>query len=120
MSWIVYEVPPIDFGWHHLKTVKETAVAILEFDDRSTEELDVDSSAMDAFLQRWESAKYAARASGWEGDFRNEPCVFWLPSDDDFTSGFVFKQDNNGTTYVISPLEIPALNEYRTEQPFCP
>jgi hypothetical protein len=62
------------------------------------------------FLALWESAKQAASDAGWDGDFRNDPVAFWLPDDTEFRLGFVIKQDNNGTTYVISPFELPNVN----------
>lgn len=109
MNWIVYALGPIDHDWDMLKTVRETVAEIARHDDELTPPHDLDSERVQSFLQSWESAKKAARASGWEGDFRHAPCVFWLPSETDFVHGFVFKQDNNGTTFVVSPQELPAL-----------
>ena len=67
---------------------------------------------LDEFSKRWETAKDAAFAAGWEGGFREEPRVFLVPDECDFLIGFVIKQDNNGTTYVMSPVEMPHLKEY--------
>jgi hypothetical protein len=33
----------------------------------------------------------------------------WLPYDTEFAYGFVWKQDNNGTTFVASPVPMPWL-----------
>jgi len=109
MNWHVYALPAIDFGWGHVKTVKETLVAIAG----SQEELDhpdgLDTANAKVFLDAWESAKAAALGNGWEGDFRHEPSVFWLPSEGYFDYAFVFKQENDGATFVVSPHALPWL-----------
>lgn len=114
MTWLVYPLmSPIDFGWEQLKTVADTAALIGETSARNralhghsfvVEELEIDE-----FLREWESAKAAASSSGWQGDFRHDPVVFWVPSDAGFTYGFVIKQDNNGETYVVSKVPLPYL-----------
>lgn len=111
MSWIVYSVGPIDHGWEHLKTVKETLAVIATTEDEFLENGDIDTGTVTEFLQNWESAKQAAQSNGWEGDFRHEPRVFWLPSEVNFVYAFVFKQDNNGTTFVVSPQALPTMQE---------
>ena len=53
--------------------------------------------------------------SGWEGDVRDGTgiYVFAVPGEESDTEvGFVFKQDNNGTTFVISPVELPHLRDH--------
>ena len=107
--WIVYSVGPIDHGWENLKTVRQTLSEIMNSEDDFLEKYDIPTESIDSFLKRWESAKEAARRHGWEGDFRHEPYVFWLPSEVDFVYGFVFKQDNNGTTFVVSPQQLPSV-----------
>jgi hypothetical protein len=109
MPWHTYEVSPIDIGWENLKTVCETAAVLLERSVGATQANDIDDSDLQAFLRSWESAKVAASQSGWERDFRNQPVVMWIPNDTEFNFGFVLKQDNNGTTYVVSPVEMPWL-----------
>lgn len=115
MAWHVYEIAPIDFGWHNLKPVSKLAgelaqqqfsTAALDPEDRMSNSEDPN---VEDFMARWESAKSAARSAGWDGDFRQEPVVFWLPGDTEFVYGFVIKQDNNGTTYIVSPIELPHL-----------
>lgn len=113
MTWHIYEIAPIDLGWEHLKTVRETAAILLQRSETTSRENDIDASDLHVFLRSWESAKDAASDKGWEGDFRHEPVVMWIPNDTEFNYGFVFKQDNNGTTYVVSPVEMPWLeSEY--------
>lgn len=117
MNWHAYEVAPIDIGWTRLKTVRATAQelgcenvdAILNGDAFGYETPDLAT-----FAAAWRSAQEAARQVGWQGDFRHDPVVFWVPGDTDFDFGFVLKQDNNGTTYVISPVEMPHLQDLAT------
>lgn len=54
--------------------------------------------------------------SSWEGDVRgNEIYIFSLPDPDncDVLRGVIWKQDNNGTTFICSPVKLPWLEEYR-------
>ena len=37
--------------------------------------------------------------------------MFDLPLEQEFGFGYVFKESNNGNTYVISPVELPHLEE---------
>ncbi len=113
MSWYVYDIIPIDFGWENLNTVKETlsTLAAADGSEFTTKRNDINDEAVLEFIDKWASAKDAASAKGWEGDFRHEPCVFWLPSEINFACGFVFKQDNNGTTFVVSPEPLPWLDK---------
>lgn len=100
-----YSLIPIDFGWDHLKTVNETISNIAQSagNDRMQEEVTT-------FLNDWSLAQEKAKKLGWEGDFRGEPRVFWLPFESELKYGFVFKQDNNGDTFVVSPVDLPYLN----------
>jgi|SRR5690554_755576 len=58
-------------------------------------------------IDKWEKAKHLiATELGWEGDYRLEPCAFVVPIEGAFDVGFVIKQDNNGCTFVASPVEL--------------
>ena len=51
------------------------------------------------------------RFKSWEGDM-GIPSPFWIPTPEDnggFSVGFVWKQGNNGTTFIVSPVELPHL-----------
>lgn len=109
MKWTVYEILPIDFGWENLKSVKATFHALAEGHDEFEHPDGINTDEVRGFLTAWESAKQAAKQHGWEGDFRNDPSVFWLPAEHSFEFGFVIKQDNNGTTFVVSPRPLPWL-----------
>ena len=58
--------------------------------------------------------KYFYGSSCWEGDIMEGPYVFTLP-DPDFSSskeGFVWKQRNNGSSFIASPCPIQWLEAY--------
>lgn len=112
--WYVYMTMPVDFGWALQRSVAEVVGAMTARNLSSLsyrEEVTPDSVSVDGFLVLWESAQGAAREAGWEEDFMNEPVVFCLPDGEgnEFTPGFVFKQSNNGTTWVVSPVKLPHL-----------
>lgn len=109
MDWIVYQVGPIDHGWNNLRTVQDTVADIAGTDDEFMRRHDLNTDGLTTFIQGWESAKDAAAREGWEGDFLHAPRVFWLPSEIGFDYGFVFKQENNGTTFIMSPQDLPAV-----------
>ena len=103
----VYAISPIDFGWEHCPTVSEFAgqIARLEFDNIGYGS----RGDFDEFVKNFEKAKELALAKGWEGDIRGEAHVFQVPVEGAFAYGFAWKQDNNGDTFVISPVELPHL-----------
>lgn len=107
-----YEIIPIDFGWENLQTVGEVASRIGAAEGKARAEgFDpATDPALSEFLSLWEAAKRLASDAGWEGDFREDPRVFWLPEENRFAPGFVFKQDNNGTTYVVTPHDLAHLD----------
>lgn len=121
MSWIVYAISPIDWHWEHLQTVEDFARKISgknlalrlgrDGDIVIDDEYYGEDISLDEFLDDWKSAREAAHSEGWEGDFRQGPVVFWIPDDTNFRYGFAFKQDNNGTTFIISPVRMPWLDQ---------
>jgi len=109
MTWHAYYIDPIDWGWTHLKTINETLAEIAkgeELDHENYIKNDVSESEVNEFLEGWRKAKKAAKSVGWAGDFRNPPRVFWIPSEQYMEHGFVFKQENNGDTMVVSPKKL--------------
>jgi hypothetical protein len=82
-TWFVYVTEPIDFGWEKLSPFK-------------IEDLP-------------EVVKKAARQLGWEGDGR---CVqFVIPHGGSFEICLAWKQGNNGTSFVASPVALPHLED---------
>jgi hypothetical protein len=55
------------------------------------------------------NAKEAFRSMGWEGDVREGPFYFALPGHNEMLIGYIIKQDNNGDTYIASPVPLPYL-----------
>lgn len=99
-KWYSYEIPPIDFRWEHLNS-PEHILATIKNDD------DWEISAH-IFEAAYENAKKLASSLGWEGDALEE-AVFFVPVEGEFRYGFALKQSNNGTTYIISPIPLPHL-----------
>jgi len=106
-TWYCYCLPsPIDFGWEFLPTIEEIRAAI------AATPRDCHYISVSQFEILLHTAQEAVRHQGyWEGDFRNGPVVMCLPKDEHFEFAFVWKQDNNGTTFVASPIELPWLDE---------
>lgn len=63
--------------------------------------------------RKWHYAKKLADKIGWEGDFARGPYVFFLPNPKGFCIeyGFMFKQYNNGRTFIISPFELEYMDQ---------
>lgn len=119
MKWYAYDIAPIDWGWDFLPTVEQMAAKYAENDAAAAIEQNpfVDGPVVLDFLDEFREAKEAARAKGWEGDYRGEgrPRVLFLPgagSNCAFQHAFAWKQDNNGTTFIISPYPLPWLDDY--------
>lgn len=95
----IYHIPPIDFwaGWLDEATFRKH----LELTD---EEGDLD---------RFKEAAFGAARSElrWEGDIREGPFFAGLPTTAEYWSSFMmaWKQDNNGSTFVASPKDLPWL-----------
>lgn len=116
MTFYAYGLSPIDFGWEFLPTVEEMASrfakhdALLAIHDEKFEE-----PLLPKFMQYFEMAKARAREVGWEGDYRGSasPRVIFLPSEEmsGFVHAFVWKQGNNGSTFVVSHYPMPWLQE---------
>jgi hypothetical protein len=109
-QWHVYRVMPIDFGWFLAPTVKEFYEKLVNVSDDS---MKIDNGCYDLrdFLNDWEEAQKRAADLGWEGDFREEPRVMILPDETQFSYAFIIKQEHRGSTYVVTPEEMPWLNE---------
>ena len=104
MNFFVYTVAPVDKGFENLKTVEETR----QFIESRVSDFDY---SVHGFCSNWEAAKAFAERQGLSGDYRHDPHVFWLPMQDRLVCGFIIKQHENGVTYVISPCELPYLEQ---------
>ncbi len=114
-DWIVYEMDPIDFHWEHLQTVQEIAAKLVNptVDDLLNDMPGISGETVVDFLSDLETALALARKKYWEGDFRPNytPRVLWLPDPrrNKFRYAFAWKQDNNGTTFIVAPFVLPWL-----------
>jgi hypothetical protein len=94
----VYSIPPFDF-WDGWLTEKE-------YLQRSERPVGYYSFRAVAFER--------ARAMGWEGDIREGPYVAGLPYEERDII-VAWKQDNNGQTFIASPVELPWLEKETNE-----
>jgi len=132
-NWIAYRLSPIDHLWEMLPTVKDIAEKLADGNRNRLHFLLGDPIAdgdfcgsevmpLDEFLSDLSDAQHLARRAGWEGDYRSDetrPRVLWLPEPDcaSFTYAFVWKQDNNGSTFVVSARLLDWLGEYDVAYP---
>jgi hypothetical protein len=99
-----YAIMPLDFGWNRLRTVKEYLKLLIDQDDDGDDSPAGLRKRVTGFLDLLEAALERGKEIGWEGDFRagHEPHVIELPGDVSTALAFVWKQENNGSTFVIS------------------
>jgi hypothetical protein len=104
MAMYVYALSPIDF-WEPWRTEDEYLAAISQDSYNGAGW----RKAYDAFK---DAALKLAQKAGWEGDMRQGPFIGGLPMDlDDARYCLAWKQDNNGTTFVAAPVELPWLGK---------
>lgn len=117
MAWKAYDIQPIDWFWEYLPTVEEVAKrfgandAVLDLQEVP----EYEPRMLPNLLKNFAMAKDMAGEVGWEGDFKTyaAPRVFFLPGEGEFEYGFVWKQENNGTTFVVTPHPLPWLDKWR-------
>lgn len=90
---------PMDSNWELMNSMSEA----IQFATLSDEELEIP----ELIANVWFAAHESLKIIGWEGDIRGnqQPKVFWIPCDYSPLPGIVFKQGNNGQTFVISPVD---------------
>lgn len=113
MAWMAYHIVPIDFGWEFLPSVQDFAATLARNDaDLAVDKETFQHSELSEFLADFKLAKELAASKMWEGDYRasSTPRVFFLPDELSFRYGFVWKQDNNGSTFVVTPRPLPWLS----------
>lgn len=104
----VYAVPSIDYweGW----------IAEKDFMLSCLQDATVDWGLMrlGEYAELRRHAMALAKRAGWEGDIRQGPYVAALPNGDCESDLMIaWKQDNNGETFIVSPLLLPWLEEWR-------
>ena len=112
-GWLYcYYLDPKDHGWNFLLTVEEAAKKFIEEGFERGGEPDCNIKELNYFLDNYHAAKRLASENLWEGDFDGAAHVFALPDGSPyFQLAFVWKQHNNGSTFVVSPIELPWLEE---------
>lgn len=112
--WNIYPINAIDFGWDNLPNVEEVAGRIAKTQASFIIQGYGDENAdpLGDFLRDYKKALELGGSRGSEGDNREETRVFWLPMENNFAYAFVWKQDNNGDTFVVSPVKLPWLDEH--------
>ncbi|MBF0449003.1 MAG: hypothetical protein HQL67_12440 [Magnetococcales bacterium] len=122
----VYSTPPIDFwdGWLSFRDElakrvvwerqnpgksSEPGTLVCGADYESIGKAEgMGSAALEELLYR--AMHIAARNHGWEGDIRDGPYIAGVPEGEYCSSVMVaWKQDNNGTTFIGSPVRLPWL-----------
>ncbi len=102
----LYEFGHIDYDWHLIPTVEEFC---MNPDLHHVEDLLLDC------------LRFAKVSTSWDGTFVFEPRILFFPHVDNsfgWSYGFVWKISNNGTTYVVSPVEMPWLSEHGSSYSF--
>lgn len=102
-----YQFFVIDHFWELSPTVDQFFKNLVDLYP-AKENVDEFQSMLFTATAKWKYAQQLADELGWEGDFVGEPRVFCLPDPASMAMdyGFVFKQKNNGMTYVISPIHL--------------
>lgn len=112
-----YRIAPIDYGFRYLRKVGEFR-DLIRLEDLSHYEgvgrqlspcKPLVLSGLARFDLNFEAAKRMARDLHWEGDFREGPFVMPVLVELEVGHAFVWKQDNNGSTFVLSPVPLPYL-----------
>jgi hypothetical protein len=101
----IYEMPPVE----HFEGMQKTKKVIRKL-SKSHDDIDT----LTEFLALIKDAMILFRKkTSWEGDVKQSRC-FSIPDPDYAGSKFaiVIKQDNNGTTFLCSPVVIGYLQEY--------
>jgi hypothetical protein len=111
-----YHINPIDW-WDGAITRRQLIGTIIQndFSHRGLPYKDmwkrIESVGKELDELSW-AAERGFRKIGWEGDIRREeggPYFFALPGDSCLLFGYILKQDNNGETFIASPMPLPWL-----------
>ena len=118
----LYEMPPIDsfLGMTPLPVAMQMAKEESEEDNVFRNQWESSGDAVlriaNLVIDSFHEACFSPECN-WEGDIKNI-CVFAIPHPDQERSELclIWKQENNGTTFISSPIELDYLNEYRTNK----
>lgn len=110
-----YCISPIDIGFRFLWTADQFRDQLRLEDIQQNDGFGrlsgkpITLPGLNRFELDFERAKHLARDLGWEGDFRDGPFVMPVLIETEVDYAFVWKQNNNGSTFVLSPVPLPYL-----------
>lgn len=93
---------PIDLGWGNLQTLSDFIANPVVYSPHEGAELG----------KIFEQLLKACMDKGWGGDDSEVARVMWLPNEVQFMPVFAWKEGNNGTTYIASPVKLEWLEMY--------
>lgn len=119
MRFYAYSCPPIDCGWHRMQSVRDVVLKLArEYSDSEDPTAYGPTSALMEFLEDWKAARKQAMGIGWDGEFSEGPCVFYMPTEDEgWQWGFAIKQFDNGATFLLSPSPLAEFAQYMVQDP---
>lgn len=103
--------PPIDYWFGALTDKQLLDSAWDNYQDRGTI-----AEVCKHLAELKAKAEAAFKTIEWEGDVREGPYYFALPSDTDLSIGYIVKQENNGNCFVASPEPLPNLDSLAFEK----
>lgn len=110
-----YRISPIDYGFRYLRRVEDFR-DLARLEDLAQYEAvgqyqgfpnTFTRATLERFDLNFEAAKRMAANLHWDGDFRDGPFVMPVLVELEVGYAFVWKQDNNGSTFLISPVPLP-------------
>lgn len=102
MKLFCYHIAPIDF-WHGVLTGEELLTTIYRQGEPHFAQIAHECQEIARLVAK---AEGAFRQMGWEGDIREGPFFFAVPAEPAMLLGYVLKQDNNGSCFVASPVQL--------------
>ena len=98
----VYQMYPIDLGWGNLQTLSDFIANPVVYSPHEGAELS----------RVFEQVLKMCLEKGWGGDDSESVRVMWLPNEVQFMPAFAWKEGDNGTTYIASPVEMDWLDRH--------
>ena len=102
MKLYCYHIAPIDFWCGALTEAQINASVDQCYQPGDRDGAHAEVKALKA------KAESAFRKIGSEGDTREGPFFFAVPSDTEMALGYIVKQDNNGACFIASPVQLSA------------
>jgi len=110
-----YIVAPMGTGWDYLPTVRDVLCQVAGEEPSPYDghhpgtAFDLNTRLVKTFVDDVQLAHDLARKAGMRTHLMDTSRVFWMPTGTGMAYGFVLKEYNQSTTYVISPVDMPHL-----------